>query len=227
MFNFSTPASVLPVARRASFLKKIKHGGFTIAELIIVIAIFTIITTVALLDQNRLNSGVLITNLAYETALSIREAQVYGVGVRNFGGAEVFSGQFGTYFNITSPTQIILFNDKNENNVYDADLGEAQYQYEFTEQRGNKIKALCLGSLGGSACNADSTASVTSLRILFKRPNLEAKFYAIKKSDGSDTTSIGPAYIVVDNIDGNNCRVVVVEPTGQIRIERSADSSAC
>lgn len=219
-----THSTFLKNTKRYKNLKKIKQAGFTIAELIIVIAIFTIITTVALLDQNRLNSGVLMTNLAYETALSVREAQVYGVGVRNFGGTEVFSGQFGTYFTINSPDRIILFNDKNENTVYDSDLDEAQYQYVFTEQRGNKIKAICLGALNGSPCSRGSSASVDSLRILFKRPNLEAKFYA---GDTGGALSIGPAYVVVDNVDGTNCRAVIIEPTGQIRIEKASDNGAC
>ncbi len=201
--------------------------GFTIAELIVVIAIFTIITTVALWDQNRLNSSVLISNLAYETALSVREAQVYGVGVRNLGADTVFDGQYGVYFNIATPEQIILFQDKNNNYQYDTDasMGEAQYVYTFTNQRGNKIKALCVGNIGESTCNTTSSAHVDSLRILFKRPSLEAKFYG---GDSGTPLSAGPAYIVVNNVDNDNCRVVIVEPTGQIRIENGHDSShAC
>lgn len=219
---YKTPS----MKRPSFFLKQTKRAGFTIAELIIIIAIFTIITTVALLDQNRLNSGVLMTNLAYETALSVREAQVYGVGVRNFGSENEFGGQFGTYFDMISSDRIVLFSDKNQDAAYDP--GEAQYQYVFTEQRGNKIKALCLGSLGGSACSTASTAHVNSLRIVFKRPNLEAKFYATDDTgEVTDGRLVGPAYIVVDNIDGNNCRAVIIQPTGQISIEKSADSGAC
>lgn len=213
------------MTNRSSFIKNknfVMTAGFTIAELIVVIAIFSIITTVALLDQNRLNSSVLITNLAYETALSIREAQVYGVGVRNFSANTQFGGQFGVYFNINNPDQVVLFNDKDSNYQYDS--GEAEYLYSFTNQRGNKIKALCLGDLSGSPCTPISGPRVLSLRILFKRPALEAMFF------GGDTgpNSSGPAYIVVDDVDGSNCRAIIVEQTGQIRVEKASDvSRAC
>jgi prepilin-type N-terminal cleavage/methylation domain-containing protein len=200
-------------------------SGFTIAELIIVIAIFSIITTVALLDQNRLNSGVLISNLAYETALAVREAQVYGVSVRNVGAASTgFASQYGAYFNMSSPEQIIVYQDKDNDAVFDVADAEAQYTYEFVNQRGNRIRALCLGVLTGP-CTTNSPEKVDSLRILFRRPSLEAKFYA---GDEGTPVSAGPAYIVVNNVDSDNCRVVIVEPTGQIRIEDSADSThAC
>src|SRR6185312_4659547 len=54
--------------------------GFTLVELRVVVAIFLIITAITLGNQSRFSSDILITNLAYQIALSIREAQVYGIG---------------------------------------------------------------------------------------------------------------------------------------------------
>lgn len=199
-----------------------KKKGFTIAELIIVIAIFSVITTVALLDQNRLNSGILITNLGYEAALAVREAQVYGVGVRDSDGTNSFRGQYGAYFDMNSPTQIVVFGDNNGDTVYTP--GEEKFLYSFTNQRGNKITALCVDGVSGKVSDDPCTAAspVEALRVIFTRPSQEAKFY----TGVDDPVKFrGPAYIVVNNVDNNNCRVIVVEPTGQIRVERESDGS--
>lgn len=216
--------------RRKFNSAKILNEGFSIAELIIVIAIFAIVTTIALLDQNRLNSGILITNLGYETALAIREAQVYGVGVRNDGSGAAFNGKYGAYFNMASPEQIVVFADKDSNNDYTQGIGEEQFIYKFTQQRGNKIKAICVSSTENPlfALPCAPGATLRSLRIVFTRPSLEAKFYSIDNNDGP-ITPVGPAYIVLNNVDNNNCRVVIIEPTGQIRVEKGTNQggTAC
>lgn len=57
-----------------TFIKN-KTKGFSLLELLVVISIFTIITTIALFNQGQLNSNVLLTNLAYDVALTVREVQ--------------------------------------------------------------------------------------------------------------------------------------------------------
>lgn len=200
------------------------HGskGFSIAELIIVIAIFTLVTTIALFDQGRLSSNVLITNFAYEAALAVREAQVYGIGVKNFDSNE-FVGKFGAYFDlVNAPSSIVLFNDIDQDNHYDAGTNEAKFQYAFTNQRGNKMVALCVDSSSSHECTSGD--SLSNLTILFKRPSPEAHFYI----DGTDEEQIGKAYIVVNNVDNDNCQVVIIEQTGQIRVENGkGDNPSC
>lgn len=205
-------------------MSHIKNKGFTIAELIIVIGIFALVTSIAMFNQGRLNSNVLINNMAFETALAIREAQVYGIGVRAGGDESVdtFSGWFGAHFDINNPTEIVIFNDVNKNGAYDLLLDngntEAKYQYTFTNQRGNKITAMCTGPLSvGNACQSE--IGVQGLDIIFKRPSPEANFH-VTGTAGEDN-SVSRAYIVVNNVDNDNCRVVIVESTGQIRVENS------
>lgn len=188
--------------------KNISHTlkrGFTVVELLVVLAIFAIIMSVALFDQGKLNNNILITNLAYEVALAIREAQSYGIGVRtvNTTGTDT---AFGVYFDITSPTQIILFKDIDNSSSYTG-VNETVSVYTIQNQRGNRIKALCLGAAGVS-CSAPGNTN--NISIIFKRPNPEAIFRPVVG---------GPAYIVVDTPSNNNCKVVVVETSGQIRVE--------
>jgi len=205
------------------------QGGFTIAELIVVIAIFTIITSIALFDQGNLNSNVLLTNIAYETALAVREAQVYGLGVQNSGDpTNGFLGDYGAHYDTTSiesSRQIIVYANGTNSLTRGYYAGEEKYIYEFTNQRGNKIAYLCLGPLtdsGGTPHACDPTDAVgvgiikPSMDIVFKRPEPGPVFYTPTDTDGSNP---GPAYIVVTTLDGSNCKVVVVNKTGQISVE--------
>ena len=119
----------------------------------------------------------------------------------------------------TSVFPIIVFADKDGDNDYIA--GEEQFIYSFTQQRGNKIKAICVkGTVDPAfALPCLPGATLSSLRIVFTRPSLEAKFYSVNSLD-APITPIGPAFIVLNNVDNNNCRVVIIEPTGQIRVEK-------
>src|SRR3989344_2099257 len=93
--------------------------GFTILELIIVIAIMAIMTAIILFSNKDLNSSLLVSNAAYEINLIIREAQVYGLGVSAAGNtAADFKYRQGAHFNLSNPTQVILFADRNDNGAY-------------------------------------------------------------------------------------------------------------
>lgn len=195
--------------------------GFTLIELIVVIAIFSIITTIALFNQGKLNSSILVTNLAYEIALAVREAQTYGVGVRADVGNASFEGGYGAYFDISNPEQIVLFTDTVEqNNNFDSGTSEESSRLVIQNQRGNKITALCRGPMSVPCVNG-GPGSIDSLNIIFRRPNPEALMYSMKDGVLSDQDVAGPVYIVVNTPAEENCRVIVVEKTGQIRVDNS------
>ena len=61
--------------------------GFSLAELIVSIAIFLFISSVVMVSQHNFGGKILITNLAYDVALGIRQAQVYGSSSRKAAGA--------------------------------------------------------------------------------------------------------------------------------------------
>lgn len=199
--------------------------GFSLVELVIVIGIFTIITMIALFDQGKLNSDVLLTNLAYDVALSARQAQSYGISVKysDNGGAQ---GGYGIYVSSSTPDRVIIFHDIIADGVYiPADDGSPEKEYVFSNQRGNKIAVLCAqNTLSTAVCDANSIAD--QMNIVFKRPDPEPLLWAIFPSNTTPQTFSGPAYIVLKSADGTNCRAVVVEASGQIRVEGS-DSPGC
>ncbi len=195
------------------------RGGFTLIELIVVIAIFGIITSIALFNQGKLNSNILVSNLAYEIALSVREAQSYGVGVRAANTSNGFEGGYGISFDASRPDDIILFNDKNDDKLFTAD--EEASRLTIQNQRGNKVTATCISATMGAVTTCvHGSYSIDHLDIIFKRPNPEALF--VKGTLPADVGAAGPAYIVVNTPSGDNCRVIIVELTGQVRVENSS-----
>jgi len=210
--------------------KKIGQKGFSLPELIIVIAIFVIITTVALFNQGRLSSSVLLTNMAYEVGLAVREAQIYGIGVRSTDASGNFAGQFGAHFDTNNDKQVIVFADMNNNGQYDAGVGdESRYVYEFDNRRGNRITAVCVGGPGvgwsSGPCNAD--VNQQSVDVLFKRPNPSNLVSCADTSPGVCPSPLqsNRVYIVISDVEDLECRVVIVEATGQIRVEDSTKGS--
>lgn len=197
------------------------NRGFSMMELIVVIAIFGIVTSIALFDQGKLSSSILLTNMSYEVALAIREAQVYGIGVRNVDDS-AFTGEYGAHFSIDNPRDIYVFGNNytvDDNPAYDP--GEEKYHYQFQNQRGNKITAICVGDIDptkGERCtnSIDNPFRVSWVDVIFKRPNPAPIVYS--NTDAGTVRSVGRVYIVVNNTDEDNCRAVIVESTGQIRV---------
>src|SRR3989344_9636523 len=58
------------------------YKGFSLIEIVVVMAIFMTISSVVVVSQRRFGGNLLITNLAYDVALTMRQAQVYGISVR-------------------------------------------------------------------------------------------------------------------------------------------------
>ena len=56
--------------------------GFTLIELMVTLAIFTIMTSVIMANYPGFNNKIALEVLAQDIALSIRQAQVYGISVR-------------------------------------------------------------------------------------------------------------------------------------------------
>lgn len=229
---------------KAKMYAKTKTAAFTLIELLVVLGIFGIIMTTALANQQELNSTLLISNLAYEIGMITRETQAYGIGVRAVPGeatAQNFQGAFGMYIKLVddgsgsthkTADQIVIFKELDEpgfpaDGIYTAGNPNELFSiYQFQNQRGNKITALC-GMAEAGGCKSDSLSSSDEISIIFKRPNPEASFNFAYKSDfgALSVGEPGPAIIVVNTAARKNCRAVIIEATGQIRVE-SAQSAA-
>src|SRR6185503_3627706 len=133
------------------FSRGSKRRGFTLIELIVVMSIMLILTSIFILRQQRFNSSTLLQSLAYSVALSVRQAQVYGTSIREssigaFDSANESSAAkaYGVYFSSGSTGSYILFADANNNGEYDT--GEAVQV--FTLNQGYAISKFCATTSG-------------------------------------------------------------------------------
>jgi len=56
--------------------------GFTLIEMLVVLAIMGVVLAVTVGGQRAFNRSIVLSNTAYDVALSIRQAQTYGVSGR-------------------------------------------------------------------------------------------------------------------------------------------------
>jgi len=94
-----------------------RKKGFTLLELLFVVAIFSILTVVVVYNYGNFNSNIIMSNLAYEVAMEIRQAQVYSLGVRaasttGLESRDQFDTRYGIYFDLdNSDTNFVSFAD--------------------------------------------------------------------------------------------------------------------
>jgi prepilin-type N-terminal cleavage/methylation domain-containing protein len=227
------------------FWKKVKmyarnnNRGFTLIEMLVSIAIFIIVTAVVLAGYRKFGQNVLTTNLAYEIALSIREAQVYGMSVKETAsGSLKYTAGYGVDFSLPSDPDdgiryytVFIDNDNSRfctlNNPGELckDGSERLKVYDLPEQ--SKIEKIC-GVFDGDT-NTDPTMNndgkseecdptIVSLSMVFTRPNPEASIRAVY-SDGSMSGLYKGARIYISSyVGGGSKRVVEVWNTGQIAV---------
>ncbi len=141
-----------------------RSGGFTIVELLVTTTIFVLITSISLVKNAEFNSSISITNLAYEVALQIREAQSYGVSVKEFGvGTGNFDVAYGVYFIDSVNDSFIFFADENKNEKYNASNGE--FIDQLSTIGGNEISMFCATPTSGpEVCSDDGSATFPGWR---------------------------------------------------------------
>ena len=184
--------------------------GFTLIEMLAVIAIVTVITGVTIVNKKSFNDSVTLTNLAYDVALTIREAQVYGTAVRSsLNGATVtFTNGYGVNFDEVSQnaliTQYRFFIDGSggpQNLQYDS--GETELK-RYTLAPGYSF-FFCIGdNVSWPLCSNTASNGTQKISIVFKRPDPDANF--------TIDTGGQPA---VPNL--NRIRITVVAPNGNQR----------
>ncbi len=160
-----------PAARGLSRAK----AGFTLIELMVVLAIMTILTAVFLFQQQKFDSSTLLRTLGYSIALSVRQAQLYGSSVRQFDTtANGFQYSYGIYFS-NSTAQYTLFADVNGDKVYS---GSGEKVQTFVLSPGYTIAKVCGIGVNGtdqscipSGSGVGNGTNIGSLTIYFKRPD--------------------------------------------------------
>ncbi|MBP9771850.1 MAG: type II secretion system protein [Candidatus Pacebacteria bacterium] len=172
-------------------------AGFTLIEMVVTVAIFAIISTIVIVRNASFDNEVLLNNLAYDIALSVRQAQQFGVNVRVSEGQ--FDASYGIRFEDESDTYM-MFTDLDEDNAYDA---PGELIETFTLGRGATIQTIC--DIEAEDC------SLSTMDIVFRRPEPDAII---------NNGLISRAQIELVSARQQGRRYIVIESTGQIAIER-------
>lgn len=181
-------------------------GGFTLLELLVVMGIMLVITALILARHSQFNGTVLLRNLSYSVALSIRQAQVYGLSGRSVGG--IAATRFGVYFTVANPTQYVLFTDQDNDGAYDT----GEDVEVFTLGSGYAISNLCANT--GVVEKCSGLGDIDRLVIMFTRPNPDARFI----TDITNETYVDATVTLLSSQGAT--RDIVVTTTGQIAVQQ-------
>lgn len=186
--------------------------GFTLIELLVVAGIVVVVTSIILANNSQFGGMITLENLSYDMALSIRQAQVYGIAVRRFGSNNYNVG-YGMHFEKTSATSYTLFGDAIlANGFYD----QGELVQLSTLQGGYRISDLCVRQSGSLATTcATYTCGLDKLDILFKRPEPDAFI----RANGDSALNEAACIIITSPRSTADKRSIVVEATGQISVQ--------
>lgn len=189
-----------------SFKQKTK--GFTLVEMLISVGIFTIMSALILANYPEFRSRSALDNLTAQIAIVFREAQVYGISVREEGAS--FDAGYGVYVNIQDNNKALyIFADKDNDKLYSKENGDSVLE-TFTLNGGETITRLCAPSCVDSDTKP---ASADSLGAVFVRPNPDAYF-----SVNGALSNISSISLEISNRSGSYTREVEVYTTGQISV---------
>ncbi|MEO8638164.1 MAG: type II secretion system protein [Candidatus Taylorbacteria bacterium] len=183
--------------------------GFSLIELAVTITIFVVLTTAVLIKNSRFQSDLIITNLAYEIALTIRQAQTYGINVKAYDSTS-FNYAYGVHFDVgtsAAKEKFQLFVDLDDSNVYTEDPLEEVSAFQLKAK--NVISDLCVYQVSSGGVG---DCTIDFVDITFKRPEPEALICI-----GTDSCEAKRAVIEVTSPKGVK-RTVEVKSTGQISV---------
>ena len=184
-------------------------AGFSLIELLVVTGILVVITSIVLASNAAFGGTVILRSLAYDMGLSIREAQTYGISVRQT-TTGTFGAGYGMHLQTSSPTTYVFFADLDDNGYWE---GSSEVVDEYTLNQGYQVSDLCVIPSGGGS----ETCDIAQLDILFKRPEPDAHIRA-ERTTGPILEDNQRARIVITSPRGDEASIVI-EVTGQISVQ--------
>ncbi len=225
-FSFLTPPKGLAALQ----------AGFTLIEMLVVLAIIVVITSIALAGQSGFNRTLALNNATYDVGLSIELAQSKGLSSQATGANPSNTG-YGVSFTPSS-AQYALFVDSYPSvgsatvchpaanaSAPDARPGDCVYesgQHELVQQyslnNGFTIGKMCARPASGPDVCSDST--LNALAVTFARPNSETFVYGQVNHQNTPWTKFISACITVVAPSGEE-RYLNISQTGLVSIATS------
>lgn len=219
---------------REIFQKKNYQKGMTLIEMLMVVSIFMIISTMILFNYGKFESSISLQNLADDIALSIREAQSYAIGARgipygNVDDPDIFFKNYGIHFTKTSPLNssliggsiksFVFFVDVNNNGIYDYDTGEMTCGQLINEDN-ECYKVINISSADYiKEITTNLSTAPASANILFSRPYPESFFCIGNDPNCSKDPTVSFVKIELENPRTDKTKTVTITNTGQIVVK--------
>lgn len=209
-------------------------------EMLVVLAIITLLTVITISGQSQFNRSLVLTDTTYTVAFSLREAQTLGLSSRVFNAVQ--DAGYGIRFSRSTPTSYSLFSDQSPaspgstqggicpghtftsgpdarpgNCIYD-NASELVRTYTFNQ--GFSISRFCGTTASGTEyCSSDSTP-LDHLDVVYMRPSTDSVITGIR---GSSLYQFTSALIRVASPDGGAERCVQVSKVGQVAVINCPD----
>lgn len=195
--------------------------GFTLIELVVVIGVMAVISSLMLANFPRLNKQIAVEREAGKLALALRKAQSYALAVREFNPAFTdypfcddptkqpvkFPG-YGLFLGVADPSHYFIYGDVNCSKYYEPLPWE-----EIMETVNIEGKVLITKIIGFDAGSCFSGCDdLNELSILYVRPGPAIWIRG-------DWTDYNYVEIVLSSSDGQVQKKVVARSTGQVSIE--------
>jgi type II secretory pathway pseudopilin PulG len=196
-------------------------SGFTLVEALVSIAIVTMIMSSVLFNYSTFSDNLTLSSAGQELAIVIRQAQTYGLTVREVTREITAGGQFdsayGVYFDKNDPTSYYLFADLNGNQKYDVGngCGSGENNTECVEKltlRNNvRVSDVCDGS------NCPPHPSVKTINVTFLRPNPDANIIFTNNGGINVGGQSLTGKVVLMSAKGKTL-TITIESTGQVLV---------
>ena len=187
------------------------NAGMTYVELIVVLSIFSVMTSVVLFNYNEFQAKIDIKVLANDIALKIVEAQKSALSgklpqicIDVPGNCVDWKPSYGVYFKLVDDVHFTYFVNLDDDSYDDSDPSSDFILDLVSILKGNSISGL----------EAVGCPEITDLSIVFRRPDSSA----LITSDGSSLTScLSYAQITVTSPQSITANIKIY-PSGRIQI---------
>jgi len=225
--------------------RRTTQAGVTLIEMLVVVAIIAVISSVIMFNYSDFSSNVSVRNLSQEIALAIRKGQTYATSVRSVDGTSIedssayagYGVSFSTNETATDPylatsRRFVLFVDIPEGGgsgayagTYSQTSGQAcgdptsssnECIESFSITTADKIVAICGGDVEGYSSEPATCTGTGAVDISFKRPSPDARI--VYTDENGVTTRSTYAQIILESAKGLK-RGITVWNTGQISVQ--------
>lgn len=201
-----------------------KERGFTLVELVVVVGIMSGIMLLVFFNSNRFNDDLSLRTAATEISLVLRQAQNFGVSVRESTTGE-FNAPYGIAFDMSNRTNAFIYSDIDNDRAYDGTLpctGSDECREKILLRGGILINNLCATYLADpTVLSCFGENSLRYMVVTYVRPDPEPviKFF---NSNGIEIS--GPwktAYVELKSSNGTLMYVTTDTTSGIITLQNT------